>query len=234
MLPHGEEMSQNLRKEISSLHKKVSIISKALHISQNTIAKLIQKFETDGSATTLQRRPGRPRKLTSGQECLLMKRVEKNRHANSLQLAKTVESQTGMTVSRDTIRRKLQRKGMHGYHPRRKPLLKHLHKRTYSILWSGETKITVFGSNAFKTVWHHKGEDIKEKRIVPTVKHGGGSVLMWGCMTAAGVGLGGALPPTFYSLAPAPALQFTYSAHKSGGAPPRYCVGARQGYGFLG
>ncbi len=41
---------------------------------------------------------------------------------------------------------------------------------------------------ASKTVWRRKGEEYKEKCMVPTVKHGGGSVLMWACMSAAGVG----------------------------------------------
>ena len=133
-------------------------ISKALHISQNTVAKVIQKFKKDGSATISQRRPGRPRKLTSRQEHLLMRSVEENHHASSLQLAEEVESQTGVTVSRDTIRRTLQRNGMHGYRPWRKPLLKPKHKKARlefarahaekdedywdSILWSDETKIT--------------------------------------------------------------------------------------------
>ncbi len=57
-----------------------------------------------------------------------------------------------------------------------------------SILWSDETKINVFGTDGFKTVWRRKGEEYKEKCMVPTVKHGGGSVLMWRCMSAAGVG----------------------------------------------
>lgn len=56
-----------------------------------------------------------------------------------------------------------------------------------STLWSDETKITVFGTHGYKTVWRHKGEDFKEKCMLPTVRNGGGSVLMWGCMSAAGV-----------------------------------------------
>ncbi len=58
-----------------------------------------------------------------------MRRVEENRHASSPQLSKEVESQTGVTISRDTIRRTLQRNGMHGCRPRKKPLLKPRHKK---------------------------------------------------------------------------------------------------------
>ncbi len=107
-----------------------------------------------------------------------MRRVEENRHASSLQLSKEVESQTGVTISRDTIRRTLQRNGMHGCRPQKKPLLKPRHKKACpefarahadkdedywdSILWSDETKINVFGTDGFKTVWRRKGEEYKK------------------------------------------------------------------------
>ncbi len=176
---------------------------KALLISQNTVAKVVQTFKKDGTATISQRRPGRPWKLTPLQERLLMRRVEENRHASSLQLSKEVESQTGVTISPRHNTAYTAEEWLHGCHPRKKPLLKPRHKKARlefvrahadkdedywdSILWSDETKINVFGTDGFKTVWRRKGEEYKEKCMVPTVKHGGGSVLMWGCMSAAGV-----------------------------------------------
>ncbi len=125
-------MTQDLKKKIIYLHKKVEgykKISKALLISQNTVAKVVQTFKKDGTATISRRRPGHPRKLTPRQERLLMRRVEENRHASSLQLSKEVESQTEVTISRDTMWRTLQRNGMHGCRPRKKPLLKPRHKK---------------------------------------------------------------------------------------------------------
>ncbi len=45
------------------------------------------------------------------------------------------------------------------------------------ILWSDETKINLFGSDGVKRVWRQPGEEYKDKCVLPTVKHGGGSVM---------------------------------------------------------
>ncbi len=54
------------------------------------------------------------------------------------------------------------------------------------VLWSDETKINLFRSDGVKRVWQQPGEEYKDKCVLPTVKHGGGSVMVWGCMSAAG------------------------------------------------
>ncbi len=53
------------------------------------------------------------------------------------------------------------------------------------VLWSDEIKINLFGSDGVKRVWQQPGEEYKDKYVLPTVKHVGGSVMVWGCMSAA-------------------------------------------------
>ncbi len=55
-------------------------------------------------------------------------------------------------------------------------------------LWSDETKKNLFGSDGVKRVWRQPSEEYKDKCVLPTVKHGGESVMVWGCMNAAGTG----------------------------------------------
>jgi hypothetical protein len=52
---------------------------------------------------------------------------------------------------------------------------------TNKILWSDETKIDLFGLNAKRLIWRKPG-------TIPTVKHGGGSIILWGCYSVAGTG----------------------------------------------
>ena len=52
------------------------------------------------------------------------------------------------------------------------------------IIWSDETKIELFAClNAKRHIWRKPG-------TIPTVKHGGGSIIimLWGCFSAAGTG----------------------------------------------
>ncbi len=119
-------------------------------------------------------------------------------------IAAEVEGVGGQPVSAQTIRRTLQQLGLHGCRPRRKPLLKMMYKKANKqfaedkqtkdmdywnhVLWSDETKINLFGSDGVKRVWWQPGEEYKDKCVLPTVKHGGGRVIVWGCMSAAGTG----------------------------------------------
>ena len=50
------------------------------------------------------------------------------------------------------------------------------------ILWSDEAKIELFGLNTKRHVWRKPSL----AKTIPTVKHGGGSIMMWGCFSAAG------------------------------------------------
>ena len=56
------------------------------------------------------------------------------------------------------------------------------------VIWSDETKINCLGSDGHKWVWKKPGEGLSDRLVQDTIKFGGGSVMVWGCMTWEGVG----------------------------------------------
>ncbi|RCN25782.1 hypothetical protein ANCCAN_28503 [Ancylostoma caninum] len=67
----------------------------------------------------------------------------------------------------------------------------HLHwsrKEWSEVLWSDESKYMLFGSDGIKWIRRPDSKRYDPKYLLPTVKHGGGSCLVWGCFSARGMG----------------------------------------------
>ena len=51
------------------------------------------------------------------------------------------------------------------------------------ILWSNETKIELFGLDAKRYIWQKPSSSYHSSNTIPTMKHGGGSIMLWGCFS---------------------------------------------------
>jgi hypothetical protein len=56
------------------------------------------------------------------------------------------------------------------------------------VIWTDESKINRLGSDGRKWVWKRKGEGLSDRTVSGTVKFGGGSIMIWGCMCWEGTG----------------------------------------------
>ncbi len=131
MAPHGKELSEDLKKRMVALHKDgvgYKKIAKTLKLSCSTLAKTIQRFNRTGS-TQNRPRHGRPKKLSARARHHIQSLCLWNRRMSPASIAAEVEGVGGQPVSAQTIRRTLHQIGLYGCRPRRKPLLKMMHKR---------------------------------------------------------------------------------------------------------
>uniref|UniRef100_A0A8C5WJP2 Transposase n=1 Tax=Leptobrachium leishanense TaxID=445787 RepID=A0A8C5WJP2_9ANUR len=129
--------------------------------------------------------------------------VDKRPQTSSKEIQAVLQAQ-GASVSAQTIRRHVNEMKRYGRRPRRTPLLTQRPKKARrqfakmylskpksfweNVLWTDETEIELFGKAHHSTVYRKWNEAYKEKNTVPTVKYGGGSMMLWGCFAASDTG----------------------------------------------
>ena len=143
-------------------------------------------MEEFGTTKTLPR-AGSPAKLSNQGRRALVREVNKN---SIVTLTELQSSSVGMEEPsrRTTISAGLHQPGIYGRVARRKPLLsKKAHDSPLGVCQkapkglSDHEKQELFVLNAKRHVWRKPG-------TIPTVKHGGGSVMLWGSFSATGTG----------------------------------------------
>ena len=129
--------------------------------------------------------------------------TEKNRFASVKKNLFFLEKEFGIKVSSSSILRVLQSYGLKALSLRKVPLISKINKikrlelaeqfllkpKCYwnRLICLDETKINFFCSDGKKWGWRFSGEQYSENTTLKTVKHGGGSIMLFGCMSNRGV-----------------------------------------------
>ncbi|KAG2465365.1 TCB1 transposase, partial [Polypterus senegalus] len=202
----SKELSVDLGDRIVSRHKSGEGYRKssaALKVPVSTVASIIQKWKKFKTTRTLPR-AGRPSKLSDRGRRALVREVTKNPMVTLSELQRS-SVERGEPSRRTTISAAIHQSGLYGRVARRKPLLSKRHmaarlefaKRHLKdsqtmrnkILWSDETKIELFAVNARRHIWREPGTGYHQANTIPTVKHGGGSIMLimvWASFAASG------------------------------------------------
>ncbi|KAJ4432365.1 hypothetical protein ANN_20984 [Periplaneta americana] len=176
-----------------SLRKIGNIVNK----SHSTIQYVVNKFEYCGF-TANQKRNSKEKILKEREERFIIRQIKSNPRSSVPKARYLMTKTTRKTVSETTVRRVLYKYRFHGRRIRKRPFVSiknralrikfaKVHVNKEQEFWdSDETKNNIFGSDGAHRVWRKENEADKEDNNLPTVKHGGGAIMIWGCKSSKG------------------------------------------------
>ena len=110
----------------------------------------------------------------------------------------------GTRLSVSTIRRRLNEGNLNGRVARKKRLISDVNAQArlkyalskrhctadqwLKVMWFDESPFSLFPKCGKVYVRRLPGEEFQRQCLKPTVKHGGGSIMVWGCVSGAGMG----------------------------------------------
>lgn len=202
----GKETTVSERKIILNLHnqnKTYAEIAKAINRSRYTVRSVIKRLKGKENVED-HSRSGRPPKLSEREKRKVVNIIKQNPKTSSTAIAAMLREDLGTDVHPITVRRVLKSAGYNARVARKKPFISKINKKKRiefanefvhkkldfwdKVLFSDESKFNIFRSDGRVLVWRKPNTEFEVKNLQSTVKHGGGGVMVWGCMSSSGVG----------------------------------------------
>jgi hypothetical protein len=169
-------------------------------VHKSTISRTRSKYHQNPDFYTKTPKAGRPRHFSDYERLLAKRKIR----SGSAKTASELQQQCFPHCSVWTVRRELIKLGLPGRHHRAKFLMTKVHKRMQrewaekhidwtaddwrEVVFSDESKFNLFGSDGIQWCRRGPGEEFNTQNVEHRVKHGGGSIMVWGCMTSRGWG----------------------------------------------
>uniref|UniRef100_A0A8R1DQM3 HTH_Tnp_Tc3_2 domain-containing protein n=1 Tax=Caenorhabditis japonica TaxID=281687 RepID=A0A8R1DQM3_CAEJA len=183
--PFGKKtFTVDVRKSIVRGHElgaHPKILATQFGCSSSQIYRIL-KNNRDDDGVVHRHSPGRPRTTSRGMDRNILRACREDPRHTSTDIQVSVTSPNEPVPSRKTIRRRLQVAGLHGRRPVKKPFHLSWGPREWANhIWSDELKFNMFGTDGIQWIRRPIGSRYAPQYQCPTVKHGGGSVMVWGC-----------------------------------------------------
>lgn len=168
-------------------------------VSRGTVSKIMTAFTIEGKTSSAKCNSGRKCKLSDRDRRVLKRIVTANRKTTAVKLTAELNQHFQHPISTITVRRELHKLNFHGRAAIRKPLVTQVNARrrlkwcqkhkSWSadqwkrVVWSDESSFTLFPTTGRVYSWRTSKEAYHPDCLLPTVKHGGGSVMIWAAIS---------------------------------------------------
>lgn len=200
MKPIAQNVVQEIVKEL-----KAGVSHRTLANKYQCSVGMISNIRKKYAENVTRNKAGRKPKLSDTIKRSIIRSIRSGEVDNAVQIKNRLKTFDNIHISAEGVRRALREAGMKGRAKVKKPLLtkRHMmlrlkfakHYVNFSlqdwerVIWSDETKINRFGSDGKEWIWKKQNEKLSRRLVRPTIKFGGGNIMVWGCMTALGVGM---------------------------------------------
>ena len=181
---YSEDFKESVLKALRAGEMTQSQIVRTFCVSRQLVSHLKMKFLRTGTPQN-KTRSGRPEITTENTDRLIRRLSVSDVQRSAVSIRNELEEIFDVEVHVSTVKRRLVNFGLHGRRPARRPLIsvKNRKLRLAFAREHGQWRLSEWSKVLRSDESKFNLNSYEGRYQVPTVKHGGGNLMLWGCFS---------------------------------------------------